>query len=124
MQLFKQPSQVNAALSSPLLVPDHTRLESAKGEAGLEMLMPPLPTDQFAGSGRSGRSGQRRSARLNGANLIPTRRRGANHTLTWREKSRVNPHKRRQSTIPNLRYVNHKKIERNQLINILCVLLY
>ena len=39
MQLIRQFSQVNATLSSPLLVPDHTRLESAKGGAWLEKLM-------------------------------------------------------------------------------------
>ena len=44
-----ETSQDNAALSSPLLVPDYTRLESAKGEAGLEKLMPPLPTGQIRG---------------------------------------------------------------------------
>ena len=35
-------SQVDATLSSPLLVPDHASLESSKGESGLEKLMPPF----------------------------------------------------------------------------------
>ena len=40
MQQFRKFSPVDATLSSPLLVPDHVRLESAKGEAELEAHAP------------------------------------------------------------------------------------